>query len=262
MCCTNRPNDDKEVRDTYKNISGALKTRFRQYNFVPDFNDWKKWADKSGLFDEVTYQFLTSETDPATGEYSNWHTIDVDTSVGKREVDDPLNGISEAAFPCPRTWEAAMRRIKNYCMDNKIFGGVSEMDVDDIIFEISGDVGPDMARKYADFVDTHRSYGVNPKEILTNSKYTIKKQHVEYICDTLLSYIKSQYSDKKKPTPDELTNMITFFVNNGYTKLESNNIKQLCKDIIVYLGLSDADLTGKGMYHVFIDLLSKNYGLE
>jgi hypothetical protein len=56
--------------------------------------------------------------------------------------------------------------------------------------------------------------------------------------------------------------MITFFVNSGYTKLESNNIRQLCKDIIVYLGISNADLTGKGMYHVFIDLLSKNYGLE
>ena len=262
ICCTNRPNDDKEVKDAYRNVSGALKTRFRQYNFIPSFNDWKKWADNTGLFDEVTYQFLTNETDKETGEYTNWHNIDTDSSVGKRDVDDELNGYSEVTFPTPRTWESAMFEIKKYCKRHKIFGGVSELDVDQIILITSGAIGLPMAQKYAEFVDTHRSYGVNPKEILTNSKYTIKKQHVEYVCDTLLSYIKSQYSDKKRPTPDELTNMITFFVNNGYTKLESNNIKQLCLNVITYLGLSDSDLTGKGMYHVFIDLLSKNYGLE
>ena len=263
ICCTNRPNDDKEVWNKYKdNASGALRSRFDHYNFVPDFGEWKKWADKSGLFDEITYQFLTSETDSATGEYTNWHNIDTDASVGKRDVDDTLNGISEVASPTPRTWTYAMINIKDYCKKNKVFGGVSQMDERAIILATAGCIGPDMARKYAEFVDTHRSYGVNPREILTNSKYTIKKQHVEYVCDTLLSYIKSQYSAKKKPTPDELINMITFFKNSGYTKLESNNISQLCKDIIVYLGISNADLSGKGMYHVFIDLLSRYYDVE
>ena len=62
---------------------------------------WKKWAVKEGHFDEGTIAFLMLKKDPATGEYTNWHTIRPNEySKGK------------TGWPTPRTWSGLMSDLQ------------------------------------------------------------------------------------------------------------------------------------------------------
>ena len=104
IACSNRPNDDDEVDSAFSTTGAVIGTRFGggQFNFIPDFDDWKKWAVTKGHFDDATITFLMQQKDPSTGEYTNWHTIrPMEYTSGK------------TAWPTPRTWSLLMVELKN-----------------------------------------------------------------------------------------------------------------------------------------------------
>jgi ABC-type dipeptide/oligopeptide/nickel transport system ATPase subunit len=54
IACSNRPLDDDEVEKGYSATGAVVGTRFsKQYNFIPNFDEWKKWAVKYGYFDAI-----------------------------------------------------------------------------------------------------------------------------------------------------------------------------------------------------------------
>ena len=120
IACSNRPNDDEEVERGFDSTGAVVGTRFGggQFNFIPDFDDWKKWAVKYGHFDDATITFLMQAKDPLSEEYTNWHTIRPDEySSGK------------TAWPTPRTWSLLMVELKNI-MENEGYGSIQEIPSD------------------------------------------------------------------------------------------------------------------------------------
>ena len=116
IACSNRPNDDEEVAKGFDSTGAVVGTRFGggQFNFIPDFDDWKKWAVKDGHFDDATITFLMQAKDASSGEYTNWHTIrPAEYSGGK------------TAWPTPRTWSLLMVELHNI-MENEGYVSVQE----------------------------------------------------------------------------------------------------------------------------------------
>lgn len=203
IACSNRPNDDEEVSKGFEKTGAVVGTRFcKQYNFVPDFDDWKKWAQSEGHFDDITIEFLMQETDPATGEYSNWHT------VRPEEYD-----AGRTAWPTPRTWSMLMTELHN-TMENEGYSSIEEMPNDIIEFEAAGAIGEKMAQEYVKFIDEHRQNGLKPAEMLNNPKYEIPgDMKVAEVLEKMKKYIFVKFDSDNLPEDEQMLNV--------FNKLES-----------------------------------------
>ena len=139
VCCSNRPNDDAEAKSGFKSTGAVVGTRIDQMNFVPSFDEWKKWAQKEGMFDSDTLKFLMQDVDVKTGEYANWHTIDPDKYTS-----------GESAWPTPRSWSKMMVKLRN-TMDMEGYDTVLDVPREEIVDIASGFIGIEMAEKYAEY---------------------------------------------------------------------------------------------------------------
>ena len=197
IACSNRPNDDEEVERGFDSTGAVVGTRFGggQFNFIPDFDDWKKWAVKYGHFDDATITFLMQAKDPLSEEYTNWHTIRPDEySSGK------------TAWPTPRTWSLLMVELKNI-MENEGYGSIQEIPSDIIKLKADGIIGVEMADNYVQFLSTFKS-SFNPAEVLNNPKYNIPTDmKCGEVIDRLKKYIDLTFDNEKLPTDDQMMTM-------------------------------------------------------
>ena len=197
IACSNRPQDDKEVETGFESTGAVVGTRFGggQYNFIPDFDDWKKWAVKDGHFDDATITFLMMEKDPSSGEYLNWHTI------RPHEYES-----GKTAWPTPRTWSLLMVELKNI-MENEGYASIQDIPSDIIELKADGIIGSEMAEKYVKYLSNHTS-SFKPAEVLNNPKYSIPTdQKCGEVIDRLKKYIDLTYDIENRPTDEQMMNM-------------------------------------------------------
>ena len=224
VCCSNRPNDDAEVERGYGSTGAVVGTRFLggQYNFIPNFDDWKKWAISEGGFDDVTLEFLMFEKDD-NGEYTNWHTI------RPEEYEKGKSG-----WPTPRTWSALMNELNLY-KDNHGYDSIDEIPSDVIELKGSAIIGAEMAKKYVNFLDAHAKSFINVKNILEDSKYSIPSDvKCSEVCRKIENYIKVSYSPDNIPDVSFLVNMFNN-LNKTYNSSKDNIVKVMHINIIKFL---------------------------
>ena len=225
VCCSNRPNDDTEVERGYGATGAVVGTRFLggQYNFIPNFDEWKKWAVSEGGFDDTTLEFLMFEKDSDTGEYTNWHTIKPE------EYEKGKSG-----WPTPRTWSALINELNLY-KENHGYASIEDIPSDVIELKGSAIIGAEMAKKYVQFLATHAKSSVNVKNILEDSKYVIPSDVKCFeVCRKIENYIKVSYSPDGIPDVNLLVNMFNN-LDRTYNSSKDNIVKVMHVNIIKFL---------------------------
>lgn len=228
ICCSNRPQDDAEVERGYSATGAVVGTRFLggQYNFVPSFDDWKKWAVTKGHFDDVTLEFLMFEKDD-NGEYTNWHTI------RPEEYEKGKSG-----WPTPRTWSALMHELYLY-KKNHGYAETTDIPSDEIRLKADSIIGAEMSKKYVKFLETHAKTSVNVQKILEDPDYVIPKDaKCSEVCKRIENYVKVVYSPDNIPSVDILMNMFEN-LNRTYSSSKDNFVKIMHIEIIKFLKVTE-----------------------
>ena len=254
IACSNRPEDDDEVAKGFESTGAVLGTRFGggQFNFIPDFDDWKKWAVKSGHFDDATIEFLMQAKDTTTGEYTNWHTIRPDEYSG-----------GKTAWPTPRTWSLLMTELKNI-MENDGYSSVEEIPTDIIKLKADGIIGTEMAENYAQFLSTYKS-SFSPDEVLNNPKYIIPSDmKCSEVIDRLKKRIDTLYDKDNLPEEEQMMNMFVT-LERTFNASKDNYVRPLYVSIINKFGfLENKEYRDNFLktFPNFIKAFMKKYGLK
>lgn len=205
IACSNRPGDDKEVRNGIKSTGGVVGTRWGagQFNFIPNFDEWKKWAVDKGHFDGITLAFLTQKIDPETKEYTNWHTI------------RPLGyNAGKTAWPTPRSWSMLMADLHNI-MENEGCKSLKELPEEIIRSKAAGQIGKKMAQEYVDFITKYKS-NFDPEKVLNSPKYNILSSGATCMeaTEKLKDYIRANFSEENLPSDEQMMNMFNALTDN------------------------------------------------
>ena len=254
IACSNRPNDDEEVARGFESTGAVVGTRFGggQFNFIPDFDDWKKWAVKQGHFDDATITFLMQSKDTSSGEYTNWHTIRPEEYSG-----------GKTAWPTPRTWSLLMTELKNI-MDNDGYASVEEIPSDIIRLKADGIIGTEMADNYVQFLSTYKS-NFSPDEVLNNPKYIIPSDmKCSEVIDRLKKRIDTLYDKDNLPEEEQLMNVFNT-LEKTFNVSKDNYVRPLYVAIFNKFGFLESkeyrDIFLKSFPN-FIKAFMKKYGLK
>ena len=226
LCCSNRPNDDEEVMQNFEKSGAVVGNRLLAgaYNFIPSFEEWKKWALTDGGFDPVTLEFLIMDKDPITDEYTNWHTIRPEQYVQK----------GKTAWPTPRSWSALMDELHLY-MENHGYSSILEIPEQKIRMRADGIIGEEMAVRYVGFLKSHAaSISVDAQAVLENPDYEIPaSSKCSDVVRQLEHYVTLKYADDNLPDVNYLINMFNK-LDQTYTKAKDNFVKIMHINIIKF----------------------------
>lgn len=271
ICCSNRPVDDEEVANRYAGLSAAAATRFLKgvYNFIPDFYDWKKWAETKGHFDEYTLEFISRSTDGNKDEYKvssysgektvttfkNWHNID---------LDDKRNFIT----PMPRTWAALMDDINSEIRRRKV-ESIVDLPNTWIRTKAIGIIGKETGEKYANFLESvAKKGGPRMKDLFTKEGYSIDTEEfgLPEVSKRVTDYLMTNYFRKdgevKLPSDKEMFVMtknmhLNYGKNSGsfLVGMHSNIVRDIFK-----IRSTDSAIIKK--LRQYLKLIAKIYGVE
>ena len=252
IACSNRPEDDDEVRTGFEATGAVVGTRFsKQYNFVPDFDDWKKWAIKEGHFDDATITFLMQSKDPATGEYTNWHTIKPGEYKG-----------GKTAWPTPRTWSKLMVELHNV-MINDGYDSIQEIPMDIIRTEAAGAVGKEMADNYVQFLSTFKT-SFSPAKVLNDPKYNIPEDmKCSEVIDRIKKYIDLKFDKDNLPSEEQIMNLFNT-LERTFKASKDNYVRPLYVSLFIKFGFLENKEYRDAMLKTFpnfIKAFMKKYGL-
>lgn len=255
VCCSNRPNDDKEAKAGYESTGAVVSTRIEQMNFIPDFDEWKIWAQKYGYFDPYTLKFLMQEVDTKTGEYSNWHTI---------RPDEHTSG--KSAWPTPRTWSKAMVALQNI-MDDDGYSSILEVPIDIIKDTFSGFIGVSMAEKYAGYIKMQQKKGgddpsMNPDKVLNDPNYVIPKGvKCSISMDELSKHISLLFDKDNLPTDEQMMNVFNA-LEARFGKDVDNHVKYFYITLYKKFDfMGDPNAFAYTHFPKFHEAITKKYGL-
>lgn len=224
LCCSNRPNDDEEVRAGFEKTGAVVGTRMLSgaYNFIPSFDEWKKWAISEGGFDEITLEFLKFDKDSGNGEYTNWHTIRPDEYIQK----------GKTAWPTPRTWSALMNELNLY-KENHGYANIVDIPSEKIRRMADGIIGEDMAVRYVAFLQSHASsIAVDARSVLEDPDYVIpSSSKCADVVRQIENYVTIKYDDTDIPDVSLLMNMFNK-LNSTYSGSKDNFVKLMHLNII------------------------------
>ena len=224
LCCSNRPEDDEEVRSGFEKTGAVVGTRMLAgaYNFIPSFDEWKKWAVSEGGFDEITLEFLKFDTDSGNGEYTNWHTIRPDEYIQK----------GKTAWPTPRTWSALMNELNLY-KENHGYANIVDIPENKLRRMADGIIGEDMAVRYVAFLKSHASsIAVDTKAVLEDPDYVIpSSSKCADVVRQIENYVTIRYDDTDLPDVSLLMNMFNK-LNSTYAGSKDNFVKLMHLNII------------------------------
>ncbi len=224
LCCSNRPEDDEEVRNGFEKTGAVVGTRMLAgaYNFIPSFDEWKKWAVSEGGFDAITLEFLKFDTDPDTGEYTNWHTIRPDEYIQR----------GKTAWPTPRTWSALMNELNLY-KQNHGYANIVDIPENKLRRKADGIIGEEMAARYVEFLKSHASsIVVDAKAVLEDPDYVIpSSSQCSNVVKQIEDYVTIQYDDTDLPDVSLLMNMFNK-LNSTYAGSKDNYVKRMHLNII------------------------------
>ena len=224
LCCSNRPEDDEEVRSGFEKTGAVVGTRMLAgaYNFIPSFDEWKKWAVSEGGFDDITLEFLKFDTDPDNGEYTNWHTIRPDEYIQR----------GKTAWPTPRTWSALMNELNLY-KENHGYANIVDIPENKLRRKADGIIGEEMAARYVEFLKSHASsIAVDAKAVLEDPDYVIpSSSQCSNVVKQIEDYVTIQYDDTDLPDVSLLMNMFNK-LNSTYAASKDNYVKRMHLNII------------------------------
>ena len=224
LCCSNRPEDDEEVRSGFEKTGAVVGTRMLAgaYNFIPSFDEWKKWAVSEGGFDEITLEFLKFDTDSGNGEYTNWHTIRPDEYIQK----------GKTAWPTPRTWSALMNELNLY-KENHGYANIVDIPDTKLRRIADGIIGEEMAVRYVAFLKSHASsIAVDDKAVLEDPDYVIpSSSKCPDVVRQIENYVTIRYDDTDLPDVSLLMNMFNK-LNSTYAGSKDNFVKLMHLNII------------------------------
>lgn len=225
LCCSNRPEDDEEVRSGFEKTGAVVGTRMLAgaYNFIPSFDEWKKWAVSEGGFDDITLEFLKFDTDPDNGEYTNWHTIRPDEYIQR----------GKTAWPTPRTWSALMNELNLY-KENHGYANIVDIPDTKLRRIADGIIGEDMAARYVEFLKSHASsIAVDAKAVLEDPDYVIPSPSSKCpdVVKQIEDYVTIRYDDTDLPDVSLLMNMFNK-LNSTYAASKDNHVKRMHLNII------------------------------
>lgn len=225
LCCSNRPEDDEEVRSGFEKTGAVVGTRMLAgaYNFIPSFDEWKKWAVSEGGFDDITLEFLKFDTDPDNGEYTNWHTIRPDEYIQR----------GKTAWPTPRTWSALMNELNLY-KENHGYANIVDIPDTKLRRIADGIIGEDMAVRYVAFLKSHASsIAVDAKAVLEDPDYVIPSPSSKCpdVVKQIEDYVTIKYDDTNLPDVSLLMNMFNK-LNSTYAASKDNHVKRMHLNII------------------------------
>ena len=224
LCCSNRPEDDEEVRTGFEKTGAVVGTRMLAgaYNFIPSFDEWKKWAVEYGGFDSVTLEFLMKDQDPENKEYTNWHTIRPDEYIQR----------GKTAWPTPRTWSALMDELNMYA-ENHGYSGIGKIPDTKMLRIASGIIGDEMAEKYVEFVVHHaENIACDPKAVLEDPSYEIPAESsCPDVTRQIQDYVFINYEDTNIPDVEYMMNMFNN-LNKTYKGTKDNFVKMLHVNIM------------------------------
>lgn len=224
LCCSNRPEDDEEVRNGFEKTGAVVGTRMLAgaYNFIPSFDEWKKWAVSEGGFDNITLEFLKFDTDPDNGEYTNWHTIRPDEYIQR----------GKTAWPTPRTWSALMNELNLY-KENHGYANIVDIPENKLRRKADGIIGEEMAARYVEFLKSHASsIAVDAKAVLEDPDYVIpSSSQCSNVVKQIEDYVTIKYDDIDLPDVSLLMNMFNK-LNSTYAGSKDNYVKRMHLNII------------------------------
>ena len=224
LCCSNRPEDDEEVRSGFEKTGAVVGTRMLAgaYNFIPSFDEWKKWAVSEGGFDDITLEFLKFDIDPDNGEYTNWHTIRPDEYIQR----------GKTAWPTPRTWSALMNELNLY-KENHGYANIVDIPDTKLRRIADGIIGEDMAARYVAFLKSHASsIVVDAKAVLEDLDYVIpSSSNCPDVVKQIENYVTITYDDTNLPDVSLLMNMFNK-LNSRYSSSKDNYVKRMHLNII------------------------------
>ena len=223
LCCSNRPEDDEEVRSGFEKTGAVVGTRMLAgaYNFIPSFDEWKKWAVSEGGFDNITLEFLKFDTDPDNGEYTNWHTIRPDEYIQR----------GKTAWPTPRTWSALMNELNLY-KENHGYANIVDIPENKLRRKADGIIGEEMAARYVEFLKSHASsIAVDAKAVLEDPDYVIPSSSCSTVVKQIEDYVTINYDDTDLPDVSLLMNMFNK-LNSTYSGSKDNYVKRMHLNII------------------------------
>ena len=251
IACSNRPADDTEVDSGFSSTGAVLGTRFGggQYNFIPDFDDWKKWAIKEGHFDDATITFLMQSKEQSSGEYTNWHTI---------RPDEYASG--KTAWPTPRTWSLLMKELHNI-MINDGYSSIQEIPSKIIKLKADGIIGTEMSDNYVQFLSTFQS-SFSPKEVLNNPKYKIPTDlKCSEVIDRLKKYIDLSFDIENVPSDEQMMNMFNT-LERTFNAAKDNYVRPLYVHLFNKFGfLENPNEFAKVKFPNFIKAFTNKYEL-
>ena len=269
VCCSNRPNDDDEVKASKQGSSPVLGNRFLEgaYNFVPDFEDWAEWATSEHILDPVVKIFLTAPTPPDSENANNPYDIDIHDADTDKDVKlrsyhrwhsvDPklyksVKDDSVFMFPTPRTWTALLEWIKDE-KDDKGVSSVLDLKPGYIREKARGVIGIKTADDLVDFIIQIKDSGLNINKIFNDPNYIIDsgQADVYMVVELVRSYITDRWnSGNRFPLTREVpmfVNMFNFFKKvyedydvGGTTILTLHN--DIVRNILKIKSTSDAKI--------------------
>lgn len=283
VCCSNRPNDDKEVKRLFKYSPGTtLGNRFGAgvYNFVPSFNEWVVWAKEEGHFDNLTIAFLKRDKIDIGGgkyEYTNWHNV----STGK------FYSLGEVPSATPRSWSNLMNDFEMIKKDNG-YKSILDIPEDEFLETAQGVLGMDMANSYNDYIQSYRMSNIDIEKLINDSTYKIDKSkvnindtNIETLCAKVMDYLNANFNPENDPNDipsvESLRNIYKFFKQfatvdqmNVIKEMHINIIRFICnKDYKTLMTLPEntywnnyinivSDIKDKGGYNIDIQNLNLN----
>lgn len=228
VCCSNRPNDDDEVKVSKQGSSPVLGNRFLDgaYNFVPDFEDWAEWATSKHILDPVVKMFLTAPTPPDSESTNNPYDIDIHDADEDKDVKlrsyhrwhnvDPklyksVKDDSQFMFPTPRTWTALLEWIKDEKDENGV-ASVLDLKPGVIRQKARGVIGTKTADDLVDFIKEIKNSGLNISKIFNDPNYIIDsgQADVHLATELVRSYISDRWNSGNR---FPLTREVPMFVN-------------------------------------------------
>lgn len=249
IACSNRPCDDKEVKDRFAKLAPAFGNRMSggAFNYIPDFNEWAKWAKKSGYFDDDTLAFISQDVGTNKDEYDvigkkgkiqkvvayrRWHNLD----TSKFHNMGPDNRM---VFASPRSWANLMLWVHK---QKKYLGrGSSILDIDpgELKRQAIATIGLDIAEEYCNYMDRIRELGSKRPPIKDLFKKPVeidtKVYDVYEAVKTVENFVSTNFkrSDIAETNYDKRFLQMAENLENAYGDLNSSHLCTLHRNIVV-----------------------------
>ena len=249
IACSNRPCDDKEVKDRFAKLAPAFGNRMSggAFNYIPDFNEWAKWAKKSGYFDDDTLAFISQDIGTNKDEYDvigkkgktqkvvayrRWHNLD----TSKFHNMGPDNRM---VFASPRSWANLMLWVHK---QKKYLGrGSSILDIDpgELKRQAIATIGLDIAEEYCNYMDRIRELGSKRPPIKDLFKKPVEIDTEVYdvyeAVKTVENFVSTNFkrSDIAETNYDKRFLQMAENLENAYGDLNSSHLCTLHRNIVV-----------------------------